>query len=134
MYTERLRRSEATVRPIVALHWLDLIALVIALPVFVLGDLPIAGYLTGALAWIAQRAVQVAVSRRAAATEDPRTVVGLMAGSMIARGWLVALAILLVGLGDNDAGLAAAVLVIALFTIYFTTRLVLRPFEEGVDR
>jgi hypothetical protein len=122
------------VRPIVALHWLDLIALVIALPVFVLGDLPIAGYLTGALAWIAQRAVQVAVSRRAAATEDPRTVVGLMAGSMIARGWLVALAILLVGLGDNDAGLAAAVLVIALFTIYFTTRLVLRPFEEGVDR
>ena len=121
-------------RPIVALHWLDLIALVIALPVFVLGDLPIAGYLTGALAWIAQRAVQVAVSRRAAATEDPRTVVGLMAGSMIARGWLVALAILLVGLGDNDAGLAAAVLVIALFTIYFTTRLVLRPFEEGVDR
>jgi hypothetical protein len=122
------------VRPAAALHWLDLIALVIALPVFILGDLPIAGYVTGALAWLGQRAVQVAVSRRAAASEDPRTVVGLMAGSMIARGWLVALAILLVGLGDNDAGLAADVLVIALFTIYFTTRLVLRPFDEGVDR
>ena len=48
---------------------------------------------------------------------------------MIARGWLVAIAVFLVGLNDNEAGLAAAVLVVALFTIYFTVRMILRPFE-----
>jgi hypothetical protein len=45
---------------------------------------------------------------------------------MLVRGWLVALTILLVGLGDNSAGLAAAVLVIALFTVYFNVNLILR--------
>jgi hypothetical protein len=50
---------------------------------------------------------------------------------MIGRGWLVALTIFGVGLIDNDAGLAAAVLVIALFTVYFTMQMILRPFERG---
>jgi hypothetical protein len=56
-------------------------------------------------------------------------VVGITAGSMLARGWLVALTILLVGLSDNDAGLAAALLVVALFTVYFSLGMVLRPFD-----
>ena len=60
------------------------------------------------------------LERRAGASTDPRTVVGLLAGSMIARGWFVAIVVLLVGLSDNEAGLAAAVMVIVLFTVYFT--------------
>jgi hypothetical protein len=107
---------------------LDLIVLAVALPVFIAASLPIAGYLAAAGAWLGQRAVQMVIRRRAAASEDPRTVVGLTAGSMIARGWLVALVIFLVGLSDNDAGLAAAVLVIALFTVYFTVQMTTRPF------
>jgi hypothetical protein len=114
---------------------LDLIALVAALPVFIVADLPISGYLTAGGAWLGQRAVQVAVGRRAAASEDPRTVVGLAAGSMIARGWLVAATIFVVGLSDNEAGLAAAVLVIVLFTVYFNVQLITRPFtREGGPR
>ena len=35
-----------------------------------------------------------------------------------------------VGLEDNDAGLAAAVLVIVLFTAYFTVSMIMRPFEK----
>jgi hypothetical protein len=114
-----------------AWRWLDLLVLVVALPVFLLGDLPMLGYLTGALAWCAQRAIQVAVARRVAAATDARTVVGLSVGSMIARAWLVALSILLVGLSDNDAGLAAALLVISLFTVYFAIQLAVRPLGGG---
>lgn len=112
------------------LRWLDLVVLAAALPVFFLGDLPIAGYLVGGGAWVAQRILQVVLARRAAASEDPRTIVGFTAASMIIRGWLVAMSIFLVGLGDNDAGLAAAVLVISLFTIYFAMQFALRPMEE----
>ena len=38
---------------------------------------------------------------------------------MIGRGWLVALTIFGAGMIENDAGLAAAVLVVVLFTVYF---------------
>src|SRR5207249_11748941 len=56
------------------LRWLDLVALVIALPVFLVADLPLAGYLVGGLAWLAQRLVQLAVARRAEGAHDPRTI------------------------------------------------------------
>jgi hypothetical protein len=111
------------------LRWLDLVVLVAALPVFLLGDFPIAGYLVGGGAWVAQRIAQVLLARRAAASDDPRTIVGFTAASMIMRGWLVAMSIFLVGLGDNEAGLAAAILVISLFTIYFAMQMALRPME-----
>jgi hypothetical protein len=112
------------------LRQLDLVVLALALPVFLAAGFPLAGYAAAAGAWVVQRAIKAAFERRAKATDDPRTVVGLTAGSMLARGWLVALTILLVGLGENDAGLAAAVLVIVLFTIHFTLSMVLRPFEQ----
>jgi hypothetical protein len=111
-------------------RYLDFVALALALPIFLLADFPIAGYLVGGGAWVVQRAVQVIVQRRAKASRDPRTIVGLTAGSMIARGWFCAIAIFLAGIiGDNDDGLAAALLVVALFTIYFALGMVLRPFD-----
>jgi hypothetical protein len=118
--------AQTTSDPMVVVRWLDLLVLVLALPVFVVAGFSLTGYATGAGVWLAQRALQVAVQRRAEASSEPRTIVGLTAGSMLVRGWLVALTILLVGLGDNDAGLAAAVLVIVLFTIYFNASLILR--------
>jgi hypothetical protein len=115
-----------------ALRWLDLIVLAAALPVFIVADLPLAGYFAAAFAWIVQRAIQVLVQRRLAAAEDPRTIVGLTAGSMIARGWILAGTVFGVGIaaGDED-GLAAAVLVLSLFTIYFSLQLALRPLDGG---
>jgi hypothetical protein len=112
-----------------ALKWLDLIVLLAALPVFIAADLPFEGYVVGGGAWVAQRVVQVALARRAAASEDPRTIVGFTAASMILRGWLVALSIFLVGLSNQEAGLTAALLVISLFTVYFAMQLALRPME-----
>ena len=113
-----------------ALRYIDLVLLALALPVFVAADLPMLGYAAGAAAWIVQRAIQLFLNRKAAAADDPRKVVAIVAGSMIGRGWLVALTIFAAGLEDNDAGLAAAVLVIVLFTAYFTVSMIMRPFEK----
>jgi hypothetical protein len=49
---------------------------------------------------------------------------------MLTRGWLVAIAIFLAGLSENDAGLTAAVLFLLLFTVYLTVNMALRPFEN----
>jgi hypothetical protein len=53
---------------------------------------------------------------------------------MIARPWLVALTILPVGVHDNDAGLAAAVLVLVLFTVHLAMSLLLRPLDDARRR
>jgi hypothetical protein len=114
---------------------LDLIAAALALPLFLLAGLPLLGWATGAGTYAAQRAIGAWTTRRAGATDDPRTMVGLMAGSMIGRGWLVALTIFAVGVAtDSETGLAAAVLFIALFTVYFSAQMVLRPFAKEPRR
>jgi hypothetical protein len=116
------------------IRYLDLVLLALALPVFVAADLPLLGYAAGAAAWLVQRGIQIALYRKAQASDDPRTVVGIAAGSMIGRGWLVALTIFAAGLSDEDAGLAAAVLVIVLFTAYFTVSMIMRPFDTDTSR
>jgi hypothetical protein len=117
----------------IVVKYLDLAILALALPVFVIAGWPLFGYAAGAFAWLAQRAINEVLSRRAAASDDPKTVAGLIAGSMIGRGWLVALTIFgayLIAGRDDAVGLSAAVLVVILFTAYFTVSLILRPFEN----
>jgi hypothetical protein len=118
---------------VTVLRQLDLVVLVLALPVFLAAGFPAAGYVTGAVAWVAQKVIKHLLEQRAAASDDPRTVVGLIAGSMVARGWLAAITIfagyLLAG-RDDEVGLAAALLLIVLFTTYFTVSLFLRPFHN----
>ena len=124
--------ASGAAEPVAVVRLLDLVVLALALPIFVLAGLPLAGYAAAAGAWLVQRAIQVTLERRARASDDPRTIVGLTAGSMIGRGWLVALTIFGVGVAvDREAGLSAAVLVIVLFTVYFTVTMILRPFEAA---
>jgi hypothetical protein len=117
-----------------ALKHLDLVVLALALPVFVLAGFPLLGWGTAAVAWIVQRVISDQANKRASASGDPRTVAGLLTGSMIGRGWLVALAIFGAGMVDREAGLTAAVLSILLFTMWFTTQMATRPFEMGGRR
>jgi hypothetical protein len=116
--------------PVAALRYADLVLLAFALPVFLLAGLPMAGYAVTAAVWLAQRGIRVVLNRRARAAHEPRTVAGLMVASMLVRGWLVAGAIFAVGLADNDAGLAAAVLSLALFSVYLSLQMALRPFDS----
>jgi hypothetical protein len=117
-----------------ALKHLDLVVLALALPLFALADLPLLGWGTAAAAWIAQRVIADQANKRARASGDPRTVAGLLTGSMIGRGWLVALAIFGAGMVEREAGLTAAVLSIVLFTMWFTTQMATRPFDMGGKR
>jgi hypothetical protein len=117
----------------VLIKYLDLVILAVALPIFILAGWPLLGYAAGAFAWLVQRVIADQLAKRAAASDDPKTVVGLTAGSMIGRGWLVALTIFgayLIAGSDDSVGLAAAVLVVVLFTAYFTVSLILRPFQN----
>jgi hypothetical protein len=116
--------------PLRALRYLDLAILAIALPVFIAADLPLIGWAAVAAVWVAQRALQAAINKRARESEDPGTVAGLLTASMIARGWLVAGTIFVVGLSEREAGLAGAILAITLFSFYFMAQMLVRPFEE----
>jgi hypothetical protein len=50
---------------------------------------------------------------------------------MVVRVWLVGLTILAVGLlGERQDGLTAGITVLAAFTVYFATALILRPLER----
>jgi hypothetical protein len=114
---------------------IDVPALALALVLFLVAGLPILGWVTGAGAWAIQRLISEFTIRKAEAAKDPRTKVGLLAGSMIGRGWLVAGIILAVGLGNNEAGLSGAVLFLAVFTLQFTMTLAMRPYEtKGPSR
>ena len=54
-----------------ALRYLDIVILILALPIFLAADLPMLGYAAGAGAWLVQRAIQIVLMRKAAASEDP---------------------------------------------------------------
>ena len=116
------------------LRHFDLALLAAALPIFLLADLPVLGWLAAAVAWTCQRAVRAALERRAEASDDPRVVAGIITGSTLARAWLMALTIVGIGLTDREAGLSAAVLAIVLFTAFFSTQLAFRPYDRKPAR
>ena len=101
--------------------YLDLLALAMAAAVFAIAGFSMLGYAVCAAAWLAGRAMHLAAERRAASTlaRGNRTgALGTIAAATLARVWLVALAILLVGLAEREAGLAAAVLAAVLVTCH----------------
>jgi len=107
------------------LRYLDLMLLVAALPVFVAVDWPMLGYAVAAAAWIAQRlllAYTKARTARSLAAGDRRDAFRITAMSGLGRAWLVSIAALLVGLfAEREDGLAAALLLTALFTVQLAT-------------
>ena len=129
------RSADPKPLPVILLRYLDLVLLALALPVFLAAGWPVEGWAAAALAWGLQRGIQSFANRKAMAQADRRKTVGIITGSMIGRGWLVALIIFGAGLtfGD-DAGLSAAVLVIVLFTAYFTVSMIMRPFQSGSEQ
>jgi len=121
--------------PLVLFRWLDVILVVLAAPFVILTGLPVLGYVVGATAWILNRLIGVFVERTAARQDDVRRAVGLNLGALIARSWLVGLTILAVGLaGERKDGLTAAILILAAFTLYFVSSLLLRSLERNNPR
>jgi hypothetical protein len=105
--------------------YVDLLLLAVALAVFLLGDLPMLGYAVAAGAWLVQRAVQTLAGRRAQAelaAGNRQKAMGIVAATTLGRVWLMATAVLLVGLSEREAGLSAAILVLVLFTVSFAAQ------------
>jgi hypothetical protein len=123
-------RSEPTV--VRFLRHFDLAILALALPVFLVAELPLLGYAAAAVGWLAQRTIRGALEGRMRRSNDPRAVAGVMTGSMVGRAWLLALSVFGAGLVEREAGLAGAVLVIILFTAFFSTQFALRPYDRPV--
>ena len=121
--------------PLLLFRWLDVILVVLFAPFVVLMDLPVLGYAVGAAVWIVNRVFGAAVEHYARTRGNVRQAVGLNLAALIARSWLVGLTILAVGLaGDREDGLMAAFLLLAAFTLYFVTSLLLRPSERETPR
>lgn len=120
----------------IALRFLDVGLVLASAPVVVAAGLPLIGYLFGASAWVITRMGAAYAEHRAAASgADPRARVGLQLAAMMARVWIVVLAV--VGAryaGDREDGIMAAILVLAAFTVYFGMTLVSRQLERNVVR
>jgi hypothetical protein len=124
-----------TAEPLAPFRYLDMVLVLLAAPFVVLMGAPVLGYAVGAAAWVAHRAIGIALERRARATDDVRAALGLNLGGVIARTWLVGLTILAVGLAaEREDGLTAAIVLLAAFTVYFVMSLLLRPHERTAAR
>ncbi len=120
-----------------ALRGLDLLVLALALPVFLIVGWPMLGYAVAAGAWLLGRALRLAADRygaRALARSDRRSALGARAASTLARVWILALAILIVGLAEREAGLAAALLSLAVFSAYLAGQLLSGLLESREGR
>jgi len=114
--------------------YVDLLLLAAALAVFLLAGLPLLGYGVAAVCWVVQRAVEAYATRRANAelrAGNRQKAMGIVAATTLGRVWLMATAVLLVGLlGDREAGLCAAVMVLVLFTVAFAAKGLTHLFGE----
>jgi hypothetical protein len=119
----------------IVFRYLDVWLIVLATPFVLALGAPVLGYVVGAVAWIVQRFAAVAIERRAARAGDVKTALGLNMASLVIRAWLIGLTILAVGLiAEREDGLTAGITVLAAFTVYFATSLILRPLERKSAR
>src|SRR5688500_19014269 len=117
--------------PLRFVRFIDLGLLVLAAPFVIALGAPALGFAVGAVAWIVQRAIAVAVDGHVRRMPDFRRGVALGLASSLGRAWGTGLAILLVGvLAEREDGLTAGITVLAAFTVYFALNLVLRPLER----
>jgi hypothetical protein len=118
--------------------YVDLLVLLAALAVFVLGGLPMVGYAAAAAAWLAQRGIQALAGRRAAAdlaAGNRQRAMATIAMTTLGRVWLMATVTLLVGLlGEREDGLAAAVLLVVLFTVSLAAQGLAHLFEAEAEQ
>lgn len=105
--------------------YVDLLLLAAALAVFLLAGFPLLGYAVGAVCWLLQRTVQIVAGKRANAElagGNRQKAMGIIAATTLGRVWLMATAVLLVGIAEREAGLSAAILLLVLFTVSFAAQ------------
>src|SRR5436309_10523932 len=110
------------------LAYLDVIVLVVAAPIMLLIGVPAVGYLVGAGAWIALRAVGVVLDRAVASLGDARGEVTIRLGYLMGRLFLLAIAVIVVRNGSGrDDGLTALLVIVFAFTTQPVLSFLTRP-------
>jgi uncharacterized membrane protein YkgB len=105
--------------------YVDLLVLAAALAVFLLGGFPMLGFAAAAVVWLVQRGVQMLAAKRIKeelAAGNRQKAMGVMAATTLGRVWLMATVVLLTGLAEKEAGLAAGLLLLVLFTVSFAAQ------------
>ena len=107
-------------RGTMALTYLDIVVvLVVAVPALALG-VPAAGYGVAAAVYILQRLVSIEADRRLADLTDYRRRIGLGVAIAMTRVWVLAAAIMIVGVTVSRAdGLTAALVIFGAFSLNF---------------
>lgn len=118
--------------PFALLRYLDIVVVIAAAPFVLLAGLPVLGYVVAAVAWVIQRVIAVNVDNYARGLDDVRRAVGFNVGTLLARVWIIGLAIVLVGTqGSHEDGVMAAATCLVALTIYFATVLMGRSLEAA---
>jgi hypothetical protein len=110
-----------------ALRYLDVLLVVLAAPIMLLIGVSAPGYLIGAGAWLALRAVGIGVERVAGAVSLNQSI-SIRMGYMLGRLFLLAIAVIIArSASGKDAGIAALVVVAGAFTIQLALGAAFRP-------
>lgn len=117
------------------LRYIDLVLLWLTVPLALALGAPQLGVLLAAGAWTVQRLAALKVDQRARARESAREAIGLNMVAMMLRMWLLAATVVIAGVGGERAdGAAAAVVLLATFTVSFAATLVLRALSRPRPR
>lgn len=110
---------------------LDVALVIAALPIVLLLGAPAVGCIVASVVWIVQRVVAGIVDGRARAQQDPRAALKLNFVAMMVRVWAICLAIVLCGVAvDRADGAAAAITMLAAFTVYLAVTLLTRTTDR----
>jgi hypothetical protein len=110
------------------LRYFDVALVVVAAPILILIGASAVGYLVGAGAWIALRAVGEVVERVAVRVPQASQQISIRLGYLLGRLFALAIAVILVRQGSGrDAGLTALIVIVAAFTIQLATSVATRP-------
>jgi hypothetical protein len=113
------------------LRYFDVVLIVVAAPILLLIGVPAVGYAVGAGVWIALRVVGVGLERYLRHPGDARQEISLRLGYLLARVFLLALAVILVRQGEGrDDALATLGVVVVAFTVQLVISFLDRPRRQ----
>src|SRR3954447_16682813 len=118
-----------------ALRYLDIGLVLVSGPVVIAAGLPVLGYVCGGGAWIVTRLAAAYAEHRVAARGDAAARLGVQVAGMMARVWIVVLAVVVARVvGDREDGIMAAAIALAAFTVYLAMTVLIRSMERNVVR
>lgn len=125
----RNTRSPSTLPEGLALvRYLDVVLVAAGAPILILMGASAAGYAVGAGAWIVLRVIGAGLDRYLPAGGDARREISLRIAYLIARVFLLALAVILVRRSDGrDAALTTLAVIVFAFTVALVLSFVNRP-------